>query len=222
MKIGDKFRDFFSSIKHKFSNWSKFDTQGYKSKRKFFLALASLGIVVLLVVAFFTGSTVKGKSLTGFVVQQESVINNLREELNSTQGQLEGVTQELTTKQQEIDSKSEEASGLKEQLSQKESEILSAESEASANAAKAVGLESEVSNLKSENSDLESENEKISEVVGSSAWSLCCSLRDFKDGVEKSWGFSGGEIECNSGSYTIDCATGDTNFVSDSVEDAEA
>jgi len=109
-------KEFFSKVKEKVKGIAHYDTEGYKNKRKYVLAVASLGILVILAVAFFAGGSLKSRSLTGMVVQQEEEMNQLKADLDSSNQENERLGEELITKSGEVAANNAVVAGLEGEL----------------------------------------------------------------------------------------------------------
>lgn len=195
---------FFSGVKSKLVSIARYDTHGYKNKRKYILAIASM-IVIIGVVVVFASSVMKARSLTGYVVQQEQQLVDLKTQLDNFTTGIEAKEQEVTVKQEELAAREQELSDVQQQLADKNSIISNLEDEIS-------DKEDDLDDLDDEVTDLRNSREELVDAVESAAWSLCCSLKDFKDGAEKDWEIDDGVIECSGGQYTVDCESGDTTF----------
>ncbi|MFH0832555.1 MAG: hypothetical protein V1900_02450 [Candidatus Aenigmatarchaeota archaeon] len=49
-------------------------------------------------------------------------------------------------------------------------------------------------------------------VIKNSVKVMCCSIYDTSKGTVKNWDLINNTIECDSGEYTVNCATGETNY----------
>ncbi len=71
-------KDFLSAIKRNHSSLGHHDMHGYRGKRKLVLSVATLAVVVVLVVAFVIGGSLKERAFTGLVVQQDQELEHKR------------------------------------------------------------------------------------------------------------------------------------------------
>ena len=223
MEVGKKsilkLKILFKKYLTKLGFGEKFDYGEYKKKRNFVFVGVAILSVIIIIVAFMVGVQYKTEALGNKVKELQINIQGNFVKIGSLESELSNKTQEAIQKEKSLlqcndelnYSKAKiaecynETTQLKSQLDQLKSQLEDERKE----------CEQNIAELESNITTCNSQKQALLDIVKNSVRAFCCSFGAIQQGLQVSWDIRGSQIICGGdGEYTVNCATGTTNYPS--------
>ncbi|HLC76683.1 MAG TPA: hypothetical protein VJH04_00610 [archaeon] len=159
----------------------------------------AVAVAFLIGIFYFTGTT-----LTTYATYNK----NLEQELTDTKGDLTASQLEADSCQQSLDASNSQLQTCTNDLSSSKSSLQSCTSEKNDLTDEVVAFKSAVEACEGK---ITSSSDSFKQLAKNSVRPICCSFGDMQNGATRNWDIVNNSISC-SGSYTVNCATGETNY----------
>lgn len=159
----------------------------------------AVAVVFLVGIFYFTGTT-----LTTYATYNK----NLEQELTDTKGDLATSQSEADACQQSLETSNNQLQTCNSDLSTSKSSLKSCTKETSDLKDEVYAFKSAVEKCEGK---MTSSSDSFMQLARNTVKGMCCSFGDMQNGAVRDWNVVNNSIIC-SGNYTINCATGGTNY----------